>query len=215
MRVSALLRKSRDCGEVFTCEESARDDLRRHRSSNVTRTRRRRSLFVKEIRSFSTSAVVIGVRCTSIRMCIVPTSPLIIAWRATWRRKRRRQRPRRKRRRRSRLRGLNDAIDSDVESSVAKTGEAESSAQCCEWPRRFWSTTEGVGETEVHPSRILVFGPAFTGRGKVLESDALLQNSTSLLESGKYQTISVSRRRPRSQDERAPHSLGMNRDPVP
>ena len=124
-------------------------------------------------------------------------SPLIIAWRATWRRKRRRQRPRRKRRRRSRLRGLNDAIDSDVESSVAKTGEAESSAQCCEWPRRFWSTTEGVGETEVHPSRILVFGPAFTGRVR-FSNLTLLQNSTSLLESGKYQTISVSRRRPRS-----------------
>ena len=171
MRVSALPRKSCDCGEVFACEERARDDLRRHRSSNVARASRRRSLFVNEIRSFSSSAVVIGARCTSIRMCIVPTSPLIIAWRATWRRKRRRQRPRRKRRRRSRLRGLNDAIDSDVESSVAKTGEAEGSAQCCcEWPRRFWSTTEGVGETEVHPSRILVFGPAFTGRLQVLVS---------------------------------------------
>jgi hypothetical protein len=24
---------------------------------------------------------------------------------------------------------------------------------CCEWPRRLWSTTEGVGEIEVHPSR--------------------------------------------------------------
>ena len=127
MRVSATSRKSCDCGEVFVCEEIARDELRCQRSSNAARTRRRRSLFVKEIRSFSLGAVVIGVRCTSIRMCIVPTSPLIIAWRATWRRKRRRQRPRRRRRRRSRLRGLNDAIDSDVESSVAKTGEAKAS----------------------------------------------------------------------------------------
>ena len=169
MRVSALSRKSCDCGEVFACEERARDDVQRHRSSNVACTRRRRSLFVNEIRSFSSSAVVIGVRCTSIRMCIVPTSPLIIAWRATWRRKRRRQRPRRKRRRRSRLRGLNDAIDSDVESSVAKTGEAEGSAQCCcEWPRRFWSTTEGVGETEVHPSRKLAARSDPQGRSHAL-----------------------------------------------
>src|SRR2546423_5505143 len=171
MRVSALSRKSCDCGEVLARAKAARDELRRARSSNDARARRPRSSFVKEIRSFSTTAVVIGVRCTSIRMCIVLISPLIIAWRATWRRKRRRQRPRRKRRRRSRLRGLNDAIDSDVESSVEKTGEAEGSAQCCcEWPRRFWSTTEGGGETEVHPSRILDFGLAFTGRLQVLVS---------------------------------------------
>ena len=32
---------------------------------------RHRSLFVKEIRSFSSVAVVIAVRCMSIRMCIV------------------------------------------------------------------------------------------------------------------------------------------------
>ena len=30
----------------------------------------------------------------------------------------------------------NDAIDSDVESSVAKAGEAEGSAQAGAWPRR-------------------------------------------------------------------------------
>ena len=119
MGISVVSQKSCDCGEVFVCEESARDELCIDRSSNVARTRRHRSSFVKEIRSFSSVAVVIAVRCMSIRMCTVLISPLIIAWRATWRRKRRRQRPRRKRRRRSRLRGLNDAIDSDVESSVA------------------------------------------------------------------------------------------------
>jgi len=57
---------------------------------------------------------------------------------------------------------LNDAIDSDVESSVAKAGEAERSAQCwCKWPRRSWSTTEGVGETEfiLHGIRILGSDP--------------------------------------------------------
>ncbi len=102
MRVSALSLKSYGCDEVFARRSLTRDDLHRDRSSNVVRAVRRRSSSVKEIRSFSTVAVVIGVRCTSIRMCIVLISPLIIAWRATWRRKRRRQRPRRRRRRRSR-----------------------------------------------------------------------------------------------------------------
>ena len=165
MGIFVVSQKSCDCGEVFACEESARDELRIDRSSNVARTRRHRSSFVKEIRSFSTTAVVIGVRCMSIRMCIVLISPLIIAWRATWRRKRRRQRPRRKRRRRSRLRGLNDAIDSDVESSVAdRRGPQRNAANGHAGSGR---RRRASAKPRFILSRILVFWSGFTGRSQL------------------------------------------------
>jgi hypothetical protein len=52
MRVSAPSPNSIGCREVFISGKNPRDDLQRDRSSNAARTRRHRSLFVKEIRSF-------------------------------------------------------------------------------------------------------------------------------------------------------------------
>ena len=82
------------------------------------------------------SAVQTTARCMSNRMCIGRRQLNLTAWRAAWRRKRRRQRrPRRRRRRRSSSSLLsNDAVDTRVERSVAKAGEAEDrSAQMLVW----------------------------------------------------------------------------------
>ena len=49
-----------------------------------------------------------------------------------------------------------------VESSVAKAGEAALGAMSKRMPRRLWSTTEGVGGTEVHLHGVKLSTPIHT-----------------------------------------------------
>jgi len=105
----------------------------RMRSSGAARVtsdsaRRRRSPFVKRIRCFSCSAVVIGAQCTSIRDCIVRYRHRIMARRAVWHgRPRRQQRRRRRRKRRQRRRRSNEPHTAfgvqDANRNVAHVGE--------------------------------------------------------------------------------------------
>lgn len=136
--------------------------------ATTSSTQRRCSFVVREIRNFSMIAVVIEVRCMSIRMCISDRYSLIAGGQYGEEGEegeegqkgeglevvplpQRRDRQRCREQRRKGRRGLRPV-----------------SAMLLQVATPAWSTTEGVGETEVHPSRVLVFGPtANAGRGLV------------------------------------------------
>lgn len=121
------------------------------------------SFMVAQIRGFVRCAVVIDVQCSRFAAALQMIAPLD-ARRAEWRRRQSRRRSQRRRRRRARppsgrarRRRRRNAASMRVPSNLRRlprAGRRESSgAHCAATPRRFKSTTEGVGESEINLGR--------------------------------------------------------------